>query len=141
MVAAALVPRVRIMAVCDRVRESKTEAGVFDLKGVRQEITANAFPFVPARLWLFLVLASHRPGAYPGYVRVIDEGTDKTIFYGKTAPTPAFKDDKDFLAGRLQLRCSFPSAGRYTVQVWFFQQHGSDVLKGELPLSLVMDGV
>src|SRR6266404_3403758 len=39
MAAAALTPRVRIMAVCDRVRESKSEAGVFDLKGVRQVIT------------------------------------------------------------------------------------------------------
>jgi len=65
MPAAALTPRVRIMAVCDRVRESKTEAGVFDLKGVRQEIIANALPFVPFRLWLFLVLSSHRPVSIP----------------------------------------------------------------------------
>jgi hypothetical protein len=97
-------------------------------------------PLVPSRLWLFLVISSHRPGEYPGYVRVIDESTDKTVFYGKLEPTPAFTVDKGFLAGRLQLRCSFPAAGRYTVQVWFFQQHGSDVLKGELPLSLIMDG-
>src|SRR5260370_31519372 len=140
MAAAALTPRVRIMAVCDRVRESTTEAGVFDLKGVRQEITANGFPFVPSRLWLFLVLSSPRPGEYPGYVRVIDESTDKTVFYGQLAPPPVFNVDKDVLAGRLQLRCSFPGAGRYTVQVWFFHQHGSDGLKGELPLSLVLDG-
>ena len=68
MTAVALTPRVRIMVVCDRVRESKNEAGVFDLKCVRQEITANAFPCAPSRLSLFLVLSSHRPGEYPGYV-------------------------------------------------------------------------
>src|SRR5882724_145957 len=141
MAAAALTPRVRIMAVCDRVRESKTEAGVFDLKGVRQELTANAFPLVPSRLWLFLVLSSPRPGEYPGYVRVISASTDKTVFYANLEPRPAFAIDNDLLAGCAQLRGTFPHAGRYMVQIWFFQEHGSDVLKGELPLSLVMDGV
>jgi hypothetical protein len=42
MAAAALTPRVRIMAICDGVRESKTEAGVFHLKGVRQWMIADA---------------------------------------------------------------------------------------------------
>jgi hypothetical protein len=60
MAAAALTPRVRMMAICERVRESKIEAGVFDLKGVRQAIMAHAFPFVPGRLWLF------RRGAFHG---------------------------------------------------------------------------
>ena len=45
MAAASLTPRVRIMAICDGVRESKIEAGVYHLKGVRQSITADAFPF------------------------------------------------------------------------------------------------
>ena len=65
MVAAALTTRVRLMAVCDGVRESKTEAGVYHLKGVRQGVSANTFPFVPVRLWLFLVLSSLRPGCIP----------------------------------------------------------------------------
>jgi hypothetical protein len=33
---AALTPRVWLMAVCDRVRESTTEGGVYHLRGVRQ---------------------------------------------------------------------------------------------------------
>jgi len=41
MTAAALTPRVRLMAVCDGVRESKTEAGAFHLTGVRQVIMKN----------------------------------------------------------------------------------------------------
>ena len=62
-IAAALTPRVRLMAICDAVRASKTEAGVFDLKGVRQTINASVFPFRPPRLWLFLFLVFvHDPG-------------------------------------------------------------------------------
>ena len=57
MAAAALTPRVRIMLICDRVRESKIEAGVFDLLGVRQGMTTDVFPFSPSRLWLFMHLS------------------------------------------------------------------------------------
>src|ERR1700730_7653620 len=53
-----LTPRVRLMTVCDGVRESKTEAGVFHVKGLRQRLLAHAFPFVPLRLWLFLIFSS-----------------------------------------------------------------------------------
>jgi hypothetical protein len=134
--AAALALRVRFMALCDGVRESPTEAGVFDLKGIRQEIVAETFPFAPRRLWLFLVLTSPRPGRYPGYIRVIHHRTDKTVFYAKLEPRPEFESGDDFLAGRTRISCAFPEAGRYTVQVWFFQEQGSDVLKGELPFSL-----
>ncbi len=63
MSAAAVTPRIRLMAVCDGVRESKNEAGVFHLRGVRQEIAASGFPFAPPRLWLFLVLSSPRPAS------------------------------------------------------------------------------
>jgi hypothetical protein len=53
MAAAVLTPRVRLITLCDRVRESDTEAGVYHLRGVRQRIVAQAFPFVAFRLWLF----------------------------------------------------------------------------------------
>src|SRR5262245_54503247 len=114
MAAAVLTPRVRLMAICDGVRESKIEAGVFDLKGVRHGIVAETFPFSPTRLWLFLLLSSHRPGKFPGYVRVIDDSTDKAIFFGKLKPTPTFEGNDEILAGRLRIRCAFPVPGRYT---------------------------
>jgi hypothetical protein len=138
--AAALTPRVRLVTVCDRVRESPTEAGVYHLRGVRQRIVAPAFPFVTSRLWLFLVLSSPRPGTYPGYVRVIDEGTDKAIFFAHLAPHPRFESGDDDLAAAARLRCSFPHAGRYTVQVWFYQAQGSDALKAELPFWVAKGG-
>jgi hypothetical protein len=86
MAAAVLTPRIRLMTVCDGVRESKTEAGVYHVKGLRQRIVAQAFPFILPRPWLFLVFSSPRPGEYPGYIRVLDDTTDKAIFYGPSDP-------------------------------------------------------
>src|SRR4051794_6913648 len=140
MAAAALTPRVRLATVCDRVRESLTEAGVYHLRGVRQGIVAPAFPFAASRLRLFLMLSSSRPGTYPGYVRVIDEGTDKAMFFAHLAPHPRFEAGDDALAATARLKCSFPHAGRYTVQVWFYQGQGSDVLKAELPFTMTKEG-
>jgi hypothetical protein len=113
---------------------------VYHLRGVRQRIVAPAFPFVASRLWLFLVLSSHRPGTYPGYIRVIDQGTDKAIFFAHLAPHPRFEDNDGTLAAVARLRCSLPHAGRYTVQVWFYQERGSDILKAELPFSAAKGG-
>jgi hypothetical protein len=110
--AAVLTPRVRLRTVCDRARESNTEAGVYHLRGVRQRIVPQVFPFVTSRLWLFFVLSSHRSGTYPGYIRVLNDRTDKAIFFAHLGPSP-------LLAAAARLRCSFSQAGRYTVQVWF----------------------
>ncbi len=92
MAAAAIIPRVRLMTVCDRVRESTTEAGVYHLRSVRQRIVTQDFPFVAFRLWVFLVLSSHRSGTYPAYIRVLDDDTDKAIFFAHLAPHPRFED-------------------------------------------------
>ncbi len=138
--AAVLTPRVRLMTVCDGVRESNSETGVYHLRGVRQRIVAQGFPFVAFRLRVFLVLSSHRSGTYPSYIRVIDEETDKAIFFAHLAPHPRFEGKDETLAAVAHLRCSFPHAGRYTVQAWFYQEVGSDVLKGELPFSVVSEG-
>ena len=140
MAGAALTPRVRIMAVCDKVRESRNETGVFHLRGVRQEIKADTFPFVPAHLSLFLLLSSPRAGTYPGYVRVLSVRTDKAIFYSHLLPNPMFQESVEFLALHPRLSCSFAEPGRYSAEVCFFQEQGSDVIKGELPLILVRNG-
>lgn len=139
MAAVALTPRVRMMAICDGVRESKTEVDVFHLKGVRQAVTADAFPFFPRRLWLFLVLTSPRLGDFPGYLRVVNDQTDKAVFYGHIHPRPIFGADGGTLFRSANIACSFPQEGWYTVQVWFFQQEGSDVLKGEVPFYVALE--
>jgi hypothetical protein len=140
MAAAVLTPRVRLMTVCDGVRESKVEPGVFHVKGLRQRIVGRALPFVPLRLWLFLVFSSFRPGEFPGYVLLINDETDKTVLYGDLTPHPKFEANEETVANVTRLRCSFPQPGRYTVQVWFFQEQGPDVLKGELPFTVSEEG-
>jgi hypothetical protein len=134
MAVAALTPRVRLMAICDRVRESMREAGVFHLKGVRHGMTADAFPFLPARLSLFLQLSSPRAGEFPCYVRVVHDRTDRTVFYMNLDSRPNFGVDGGIFSWAGPIRCRFPEEGQYTVQVWFFQEQGSDVLKAEMPL-------
>lgn len=140
MVAALLTPRVRLMTVCDRARESVTEPGVYNLRGVRQRLMTHAFPFVTRRLFVFMILSSHRPGTYPGYIRVLDDRTDKAIFFAHLSPHPRFEASDQTLAAVARLKCSFPRPGRYTVQVWFYQEQGNDVLKGELPFSVENEG-
>lgn len=136
MPAAALTPRIRLMAVCDGVRESKTESGVYHVKGLRRWIETRAFPFTPASLWLFWVFSSLRSGVFPGYVLVIDDRTDKTVHYCPLTPTPQFGENDESIAGFARLRCSFPHEGRYTIQFWFYQEQGKDVLKGEIPFTV-----
>lgn len=138
MAAAALTPRIRLMAICDGVRESRTEAGI-PLESVRQEITAQGFPFLP-RIWLFLLLSSPRPDVFPGYVRVVNDNNEKVIFYGHLEPTPKFESDDRLEAASIRINSSFPESGRYIVQVCFFQEKGSDVVKGELPFSVLEEG-
>src|SRR5437762_1006743 len=106
-VAAALTPRVRIMVICDSVGKCKTEAGVFHLKGVRQAVTARAFPFAPS-LWVFLLLSSHRAGVFPGYVRVVNDKTDRVVFHGHLDPHPRFDADTGTVTVSAPIRCSFP---------------------------------
>src|SRR5437763_586557 len=112
MAAVALTPRVRIMAICDGVRESKTEAGVFHLKGLRQSIGADFFPFRPRRLCLFLLLSSPEAGEFPGHVRVVNDQTDKTVFFGHLNPNPKFSYAQEKIACIVNLGCNFPEEGQ-----------------------------
>jgi hypothetical protein len=70
----------------------------------------------------------------------MNEATDKAILFAHLAPHPRFEAGDDTLAAAARLRCSFPQAGRYTVQVWFYQEQGNDVLKAEVPFSVIDEG-
>jgi hypothetical protein len=139
MASAALTPRVRAALVCEGVKPSKVEGGVFDLKGVRYAVSAPGFPFTPSRLWLFLMLSSPRKGRFPGTVRVIHDRTDRVIFMAHMEPAPEFQQEHEFRPLWLRLRCSFPEPGRYTIQVGFFQRTGGDVVKAEVPFDVVAE--
>lgn len=130
--AAALTPRVRIVVVCDGIRPSKLENAVFHLRGARCHTVGVSFPW-RRRLRLFLVLSSPRQGRFPGCIKVINDQTDKVVFYGEIDPAPLFPEDGDPLPLDLPVNISFPQPGRYTVTVWFFQETTADVLKMEQP--------
>jgi hypothetical protein len=136
----ALAPRVRTLVICDGIRASRTEENVFHLRGVRSHVLAVGFP-LRRQLRLFLILSSPRPGRFPSYVKVIDDATDQAIFYGQVDPAPEFPEADDLLPLDLPIRIRFPKDGRYTVQVWFFQETGADILKMEQPFHIVKNEV
>jgi hypothetical protein len=131
--AAALTPRVRMMILCDEVRKSKTEPGVFHLKSVRQEIKVGSFPSIRTEFCLFLVLSNTRPGKFPASICIVSETSDKTVHYAHLDPPPVFGNDGGLFIVSVPIGCRFPEEGIYCAQMWFFQQQGSDVLKGEFP--------
>jgi hypothetical protein len=135
MSAAALTPRVRIIAVCNEVAASETEGRVFNLEGVRQHLSAGAFP-APARLMLFLLLSSARAGEFEGKILVVHDRTDRTIRYGKF--TASFPEDNDLLPLSVDIgECLFPEPGRCTFQVWFLSRSGHEAQKGEQPFDVL----
>ena len=129
--AAALTPRVRLMAICDGIRESKNEAGVFDLKGLRQGVRVSSFPFTPRSLHLLVLLSNPRGGAFPCYVRVVNDQTEKAVYFCHVEPCPTFGAEGGLWVYYAPLQCTFPNEGRYNFELWFFREHGADVLKGE----------
>jgi hypothetical protein len=66
-------------------------------------------------------------------VRITNDQNEKVIYYSYIRPSPTFDLDGRPFCGRASIRCSFPEAGNYTVQVYFFQEHDADTLKGEAP--------
>lgn len=137
--AAGLTPRVRIMVICDEIRKSKTEVDVFHLKGVRQGITVRSLPFVPSQLWVFLLLSNPRPGVFPAYIQVVNDRTDRVILHGHLTPPPEFPIGGGVLPLETSIRCAFPEAGTYTVRLSFFQEAGTDIVKGEMPFTITLE--
>lgn len=137
-IAAALTPRVRIMVICDAVRKSKTEPDVFTLKGVRQACRTRRLPFA-SRLSAYVLLSCSRGGIYPAYIRVVNDRTDRAVFQGNLSPHPEFDADGALLPLSIPMSCMFPEPGSYSVQFWFFQKLGMDVLKGEMPFFVAVD--
>jgi hypothetical protein len=66
-------------------------------------------------------------------VKIIADQTNQAVFYGQVDPSPTFPDAADLLPLDLPIHVRFPSPGRYTLQLWFFQETSADVLKTEQP--------
>jgi hypothetical protein len=130
MSAAALTPRVRILAVCDEAIPSEIEEGVFTLEGVRQYAVASAFPYRHS-LSIYLLLSSARKGTYSGKIRIVDIGDTRTVRYQKIQAT--FDQENEMISLVVDLgECEFPEPGQYLVQVFLATQTGTEAQKGEL---------
>jgi hypothetical protein len=70
-------------------------------------------------------------------VNVIDDETDQAVFYGLVDPPPIFPDADELLPLDLPISVRFPKAGRYTLQIWFFQRTSADILKMEQPFHVL----
>jgi hypothetical protein len=62
------------------------------------------------------------------------------VFQGNLNPPPQFDADGGMMPYSAPIPCLFPEEGTYTVQVLFFQEQGSDVLKAEMPFWVTMEG-
>ena len=132
----ALMPRVRVLMLCDGIRASRIEENVFTLRGARYLVYADSFP-LRRRLQMFLLLSSPRRGRFPGDVQVVEDETDRVVFHAHLDPMPEFREDEEHLPLTMPLNIRFPRAGRYTVRIQFFQETASDIVKMEQPFFVV----
>jgi hypothetical protein len=132
---AALLPRVRILVVCDEAVRSEIEDDVFTLEGVRYRIYARSFPCL-RELSVFLLLSYERRGRFEGTVRVEDDVTNKYLRLKKFVVE--FDGDNHLEALDVDLgECRFPAPRRYWIRVEFTSHEGVDVMKHESPFSVL----
>ena len=132
----ALTPRVRTIVVCDDVSASLTENRVFTLEGVRFEILVPALP-CRAPLHVFLVLSSPRKGIFPGKILLVNERDEKLVRYAKFVAE--FEHENQLVPHGIDIGdVVFPNSGQYRFEV-YFAMRGTEVLKGEHPLTIISD--
>jgi hypothetical protein len=136
---AAITPNVKGIVICDEAFARDVEADVYTLEGVRQQITATAFPHWQD-LYLFIQLECARDGSFRGNVRFIHKATGKearraplnvalvggAAYYGVILPVPG---------------CRFPAPGKYDGDVWFWDNQGREVQKGHREFDLIEESV
>jgi hypothetical protein len=123
-----VLPRVQAMVLCDGIKESAQEYGVFHLQGVRSDIQVRSFPYTHSRLGVFLQMSGHK-GTASCHVEINHAATDDVVF--RTTPhVVEFEEPMVIVPVVFRLRnCSFPTPGVYYVQMF-----GEAKLIGERPL-------
>ena len=135
MAVAVVTPRVRTIVICDNVIASRTEAGVFTLKGVRQHLEVASYPW-RAAIRLFLLLSSPRKGKFSGKILLVNERTDRPIRYVKFFAT--FSENNELLPLYVDVGdCLFPEEGQYIFEIYFSARSGEEALKGEHPFTVL----
>ncbi len=111
-----VLPRVQAMVVCDAIRESDDEIGVYHLGGVRTSLEVPAFPALCPRLAVFVQMSGHR-GEAACSVGVRHAATDEIVYQTKPKPI-AFLDPTLVVPAVFRLRnCVFPAAGLYYIGI------------------------
>src|SRR5437660_1004397 len=111
MSAAALTPRIRVLAVCDEAVFSEIEANVLTLEGVRHGFAAESFPCVRA-LSIYLLLSSARGGSFVGEVKLAPVGEEMAIRMSKFDAD--FEDSRVIALGIELGDCVFQQPGTYS---------------------------
>ena len=111
-----VLPRVQAMVLCDGIKESDEENGVFHLNGVRSVLDALSFPALHPRLCAFLQMSGHQ-GYVQCHVEIECQETGDLVFQS-TAKEISFVSPNWVETVFFRLRnCMFPAPGVYYVQV------------------------
>ena len=70
--------RVHVLVLCDEIEQRPGAEAVFDLRGVRTQVRAHAFPYRPPQFCVFLQVSGHE-GTTSGQVVVVSEAGEEEI--------------------------------------------------------------
>jgi hypothetical protein len=129
-----VLPRVQAMVVCDALKESDEESGVYHLNGVRTAMEVPSFPALRPRLGVFAQMSGHAGHAKLQIVINRIE-TDENIY--QSAPKEfSFSGPTSLVMVVFRFRnCVFPAPGVYYVQMFH-----EDKLIGERALDVRLEG-
>jgi hypothetical protein len=117
IMAKLVLPRVQAMFVCDRVKESDIEPGVFSLAGARAYIEASSFPAFYPRLVVFAHMSGHQ-GEVLCHAAINRIETDEMI-YETPSRRIAFEHPSFVVPVVFHVRnCVFPVPGVYCAQIF-----------------------
>ena len=112
-----VLPRVQAMVVCDAIKESEEEGGVYHLGGVRSALIVPSFPALRPRLSVLAQISGHS-GTVSLRIVVNRVETDETVFESR-AKEYLFHDPMTVVTVVFRVRnCVFPAPGVYYVQLF-----------------------
>jgi hypothetical protein len=130
----AVAPIVRYMLLCDDWRLDGPNNRRVTIVGLIWNIHSledPPYPLVYRELCVFLALTEGR-GQGEGHIACVREDTGQKIFETRKRQIPFPSDPLEVVGVPFRIRdCSFPEAGRYSVQFWY-----DGVMLEERPLRL-----
>lgn len=123
-----VLPRVQAMVVCDAIKESEEEAGVYQLSGVRCAMDVPSFPALRPRIGVLAQVSGHA-GIAALRLGINRAETDEMLHISAPKET-TFSGPLSPVTVVFRLRnCVFPAPGVYYVQLF----HETKLI-GERPL-------